>query len=251
MNVHFHTLTMEEKMNQANVPEVKSYNLLSQMAKSIADEIRNPLAGIAGTVSLLRDELDLKSDDGKLKVIDDCIARIDSFIEDLYLLTRPIKPCFIKINIGSFVQQVAQYYLGNKSVNYRFTKMEKDLYVLADIVLLQQALTNVLDNAVDAISEHGRITLSVQKRTGAMHFPKMASITIADTGPGMDEETLEKIFTPFFTTKHNGRGLGLVITHNYIAFHKGSIQVRSKKYHGTEVILDLPLSSGGVNGGTR
>ena len=227
------------------------FGLLSQMAKSIADEIRNPLTGIAGSVSMLKEEININSDKLELKVIDDCIAKIDGFIEDLYLLSRPINPCFIKVDIGPFIEQVVDYYLRDKKSKCQFGHLESGLQVSADIVLLQQIITTVLENAIDATKRKGNILISVEKNIKQKKFPEMASIIIQDTGMGMETKILKKLFTPFFTTKHKGRGLGLIIARNYVNFHQGMISIDSQKSIGTKVVIDLPICRGGVDGAER
>ena len=228
---------------------ISDVSIISRMAKSIADEIRNPLTGIAGTLSILKDEVDLQNKQDKLQMIDDCISKIDNFIADLYLLSKPINPCFIKIDTAAFIKQVVEYHLRSSDAKYEFTDLQKDLYISADIVLLQQAVTNILDNAIDAIARKGEIQISVKIKSA--DAPDIVSIMIRDTGEGIEEKNFEKLFTPFYSTTHRGHGLGLVIALNYINFHNGKINIRSKKSKGTTVAIDIPLNTGGGQDGPR
>ncbi|HPG37988.1 MAG TPA: ATP-binding protein [bacterium] len=228
-----------EKVNQLNPA---FFNFLSQMADSIADEIRNPLAGIAATISMLKEEIKDHIDSSKLQTIDSCIQRIDSFIEDLYLLTRPLNPSFIKIHFHSFVDQVVKQFFLNKNTVYHFETSDEEIFVWADLILLQNALVNILQNAVDATQHDGEIFIDYEY-TKLDNKPAIALI-IEDTGVGIDKKIMEKLFTPFYTTKHNGRGLGLVMARNYIMLHRGQIEIKSQVNAGTKVNIILPKLPG-------
>ena len=169
-------------MEPTNLAKISDVRILSRMARSIADEIRNPLTGIAGTVSLLKESLGEKSSLDKLRIIDECIVRIDSFIEDLYLLSRPVKPCFIQVDLGLFVEQVTEYFLKNSGREYQVLLEDTNLSVSADIVLLQQAITNILKNAVDATGKNGMITISIGKEITTEATRGAAPIKIQDNG---------------------------------------------------------------------
>ncbi len=229
--------------------EIVNGNVLSQMAATIADEIRNPLAGIASTVSLLKEDFPDRIAVKKLKTIDSCIRRIDSFIEDLYLLTRPINPTFMLIEITEFVRQVVQQYFFVGNISYHFRNDNEKMNAKADMILLQNALHNILDNSVHSLDRNGQIWVSVGKKT-IKNNKETAQITIRDTGTGMDKTVFKNLFVPFFTTKHEGRGLGLVIARNYIHFHGGTIHIESEKSKGTLVKINLPIYSGGNDAGT-
>ncbi len=235
----FDDIIVSDQVNHLNPA---FYNFLSQMADSIADEIRNPLAGIAGTVSILKEELKDHIDEAKVETIDTCIQRIDSFIEDLYLLTRPINPSFIKLHFASFVEQVVRQYFIDKEIDYKLDFLDNNVYIWADLILLQSTIVNILDNAVDAVKNHGLIYITSEIIN---HENREAiALVIQDTGTGIKKQNFGKLFTPFFTTKHNGRGLGLVISRNYIMLHKGDISIESKDKIGTKVSIIIPKLPG-------
>ncbi len=238
-----HSTTVSQQNEAAIIPA--DYRWLAQMARSIADEIRNPLAGIAGTLSMLQDEVKDRFDVEKLRTINQCIERIDSFIEDLYLLTKPVRPTFIDIEVSPFVEKVVRQYFRGRDVKVQFAGLGESAVAQVDLVLLQHALTRVLDNAMDAVRAGGEIFVSL-KLSGPPEGtkPQEILITIGDTGGGMDEEAVKKLFTPFYTTKHDGRGLGLVIARNYVSFHGGAIHIESQKSVGTKVVIHLPIHSG-------
>jgi signal transduction histidine kinase len=110
--------------------------------------------------------------------------------------------------------------------------------VHADPSQINQVLVNLVINALQAMPSGGRLTL----RT--VHHPDQVSLIVEDTGMGMDEEVLKKIFTPFFTTKDvgQGTGLGLPVVHGIVTSHGGSIQVESQVNRGTRFEIQLPVT---------
>ena len=238
-----------ESVRKFDPQNSSDYALLSQMATAIADEIRNPLAGIASTVSLLKAELRDALDSEKMNTIDLCIQRIDSFVENLYLLTRPVNPGFVKIDITGFLEQVVLHYFQDTDYNYTFQSCQKRVFVMVDMVLMQNAITNILENAIDAIKQKsGEINIKVDTTENNENV----QIIIQDNGIGIEQAVLPNLFTPFFSTKHEGRGLGLVITRNYVHCHNGTIQLTSEFLKGTQVSIKLPVYPGGdQDAGTR
>ncbi len=121
----------------------------------------------------------------------------------------------------------------------------EDAYVHCDPLSMQRVFTNLIMNAVDAIKDTGKIYISVKKDE------KNVIISIKDTGEGISQEVLEKIFNPFFTTKKEGTGLGLAIVKKIINDYNGEIKVNSKKGEWTEFIIKLPLYRGEGNNGKQ
>jgi signal transduction histidine kinase len=106
---------------------------------------------------------------------------------------------------------------------------------------LKQVLVNLVKNAAEAMPQGGRITLSTRLQ------PSHLEIEVADTGEGMPEELVENIFTPYFTTKSKGSGLGLVISRNIIKAHEGEIRVSSTPGQGSTFTIQLPLAGNLAN----
>ena len=143
-----------------------------------------------------------------------------------------------------------QYMHGN--IDAKVTLSEGGLRIMADIALMQQALTNLVKNAVDAMPDGGVLSLS----TGLVHFAgesipdglnsvggSCAVLFLADTGIGIDEKIKGRIFEPFFTTKSgSGKGLGLPIAYHIIKEHGGSMKLESMPGRGTAIHVYMPLS---------
>ncbi len=111
--------------------------------------------------------------------------------------------------------------------------------IQADPTQIQEMRTNLVSNSLEAMPNGGRLTIRTRRGPG-----QMVTVEIADTGVGIPEEYLNKLFTPFFTTKAVGKGtgLGLAITYGIIKMHRGQISVRSQVGQGTTCVLQLPVT---------
>jgi len=110
--------------------------------------------------------------------------------------------------------------------------------VLADKVQLKQAFLNVLLNSIEAMDHGGQITVSTSQRNGSVN------LVIADTGPGIPKQDLQRVFDPFYTTKPRGTGLGLSVVHSIMREHGGDISIESEVGRGTAVQISLPIKGG-------
>jgi signal transduction histidine kinase len=157
-------------------------------------------------------------------------------------------------NLGEIVGRVENL-LPKRAYGCLRTKIEnmhKNLCIMADGALLEEALMNLAQNAIEAMSEGGLLTI----RTDLVRFenepvyifnnyisPACAIISVTDSGTGMDKETMERMFEPFFTTKgETGKGLGLSIVHSIVKQHGGCIKVESTLGKGTTIKIYLPLA---------
>lgn len=167
---------------------------------------------------------------------------MEKLLKNLLNYARPPQPQFDLLDINHLLSysltnaEVAAS--GNKNINIHFlTNFTEYLpLVEADASQLKQVFLNILLNAVDAIETEGTITLSTFPE-GDDHI----RLEISDTGKGVSEDSLEKIFTPFFTTKTKGTGLGLSICKRLIEQHGGTIEVSSQIGKGTSFTMVLPL----------
>ncbi|MDD5009572.1 MAG: ATP-binding protein [Syntrophorhabdaceae bacterium] len=156
-------------------------------------------------------------------------------------------------NLNEIVQRaelfLPQYVNGN--IRLKMSLVEKELYVMADIIRMEEAVINLVKNASDAMTDGGVLTFSTGRvnfqdesiYTGNNWIPSACAVfSIEDTGTGMDKRTSERAFEPFFTTKPGmGKGLGLPIAYSIIKQHNGSIKVDSSPGRGTKVNVYLPL----------
>jgi len=231
---------LEEQMRRAD-----RLAAVGSLAAGIAHEIRNPLGSIKGLVQLLAE--DLKEDDKKnsyAQVIVKEVDRLNKVVEELLSFARPdeseLEVNFSELNLNDVIDQtllLASH--DSKKENIKIIKeyAEGLPLIAADSKKLQQAFLNLIMNAFSAMDNAGNLIVKTEYNFEA----KIVKVSFADTGSGIDANSLAKIFDPFFTAKQGGTGLGLTITHQIISTHKGKIDVQSKINQGTKFNISFPI----------
>ncbi|WP_318505856.1 ATP-binding protein [Bacillus sp. T3] len=212
--------------------------VLGRMATSIGHEIRNPLSSLKGFTQL-QQERD-KSDVNFYPIMIQEIDRINSIVDDLMVLGRPKAPNFnfydlnmIVDYVTSVTRQLADNY-GSKIVVNPGGSLP---LVECNEKQIKQALINILKNAIESMHHGGTVEVFV-----AGNGPNKIQVTVQDHGCGVDAEKLKKLGEPFFTTKQDGTGLGLLVTKKIIEDHHGELLFESKKEQGTKVSMILPIN---------
>lgn len=223
---------------------------LGTMAAGFAHEIRNPLASIRGLMELIRE--DLAETDPKRKYADNIINEVDrvnNLVEEVLDFAQTESTAPEPMDVNDLLKQainMSKYRVPEKKVAV-LQDLAKDLpLILARPAKLTQAFENFLVNAIEATPEGGsvRVTSTLengnQRPTTDTMPPKRLIIRFFNTGSFIPPEDIEKVFLPFFTTKSEGTGLGLPITHRIISSHGGKIRVESRKDTGTTFEIELP-----------
>ena len=192
------------------------------------------MAVIAGYLSLLAK----KQDDAGQAVIRDIqteIIGMNRIISDLLTFARPTSLNRTKVNMRQLLESCIETVLQTRSGGIPVgTALDiSDVAAMVDEVLMRQALGNLIQNAVEAMPDGG--TLSVH-----MQADRDLTIIVGDTGPGIPPEHLKKVFLPFFTTKDQGVGMGLALTHKVVTAHGGRIEVESAAGAGSKFTVTLP-----------
>ena len=221
---------------------------VGEMSAGIAHEIKNPLAGIKGAITVLAD--DFSAEDPRREVIDkvlEQISRLDKAATDLLFFGRPGKPTLDYVDTNDLLKKtmffVSQHpEAKNVHQTKEFTRNLPPVWV--DGKQLQQVFFNIIINAIQAMKEGG--TLLLQTDLVGEQGKQSVRVLIGDSGPGIKPEDLERIFTPFFTTKTQGTGLGLAICRQLVEQQGGTIELRSRVGEGTRVVIDLPVSKEAV-----
>ncbi|MEI7818285.1 MAG: ATP-binding protein [Desulfuromonadales bacterium] len=215
---------------------------IGEMAAGIAHEIKNPLAGISAAVTIIKD--DMSEDDprgGILGEVVDQVKRLDKTVNDLLFFGKPSLPELTCVDINTILTttlKFASQHRGGVNIE-KLIQLCPDLPpVYADDKQMQQVFLNLVLNAYQAMPSGGLITISssLTVRSGTEYV----RIDISDTGSGIPPQILEKIFTPFYTTKAQGTGLGLPICNKLVKLHKGDIRVTSDDTTGTIFTVELP-----------
>lgn len=227
---------------------------LGQMAAHVAHEIRNGLMPITLYLSQLERRLNghtLHVETVRdLKLIDKIksgLGDVELTINDLLHFAGDRPPekhstCLVDLTravCSSIEEQFAAH-----SIDVRFDCPDQAIAEI-DPNMLRRCLLNLLLNAVDAMSEGGELDIKIE------HAQQNYNISIIDTGPGIDEQTMQSLFDPFFTTKSEGTGLGLPIVEKIIHSHGGTIDVSNVEGKGAGFQLNLPIESGQRQSGSR
>ncbi|HEY6871358.1 MAG TPA: ATP-binding protein [Geobacteraceae bacterium] len=228
----FHFQQMERADRLASVGE---------MAAGIAHEIKNPLTGIAAAMTIIKE--DFSSSDPRTEIVNEIleqIKRLDKTVNDLLFFGKPSLPEPTCINVNTILKKTimfASQHRGGKNVEKRLEFHDDLPPIYVDPKQIQQVFLNLILNALQAMRDGGILTITsapVEK-----DGERWVRVSVADTGPGIPEQILGKIFTPFFTTKAQGTGLGLAICYKLISQHGGNLSVASEDGKGTVFTVEL------------
>jgi PAS domain S-box-containing protein len=215
---------------------------LGEMAAVIAHEVKNPLAGIRGAIQVIGGRLPKESRDAA--VVKEIVTRIDALnelIKDLLLFARPPQPRPAPVDLADLVQTTADLLRGDPALKTIGVRVEGNaLPAMADAELLKIVFQNLLVNGVQAMHGQGDIRVTLETIDG------LARVTFRDAGPGIAPDVLDKIFTPFFTTKARGTGLGLATAKRIVEAHGGRIAIACPPGGGTTVTVELPSTAAAV-----
>ncbi|MGV2940636.1 ATP-binding protein [Mesobacillus sp. LC4] len=215
--------------------EYEKLNVVGQLAAGIAHEIKNPLTSLKGFIQLMKSGKELNHN--YLAIMEEEIKRMESVSKELMLMAKPHKSDFKSFDMNDLVDHAITLLMAEaakKCVEITKKSTLENGRLLCDGNKIKQVLINMLMNAIDAMDLPGEITIAISKANHVM------SISISDSGKGIPSEDLEKIGKPFFTTKANGNGLGLMICYKIIEEHNGKINVTSSP-EGTTFTIHLPI----------
>jgi signal transduction histidine kinase len=210
----------------------------------LAHEIRNPLVAIKTLTQLLPDRLeDEEFRNHFLQIASGEVDRISSLVNELLEFARPSEPKLEMEDINAILE--GMLLLISTETKKKFVQVVKEYtpdlpLVRVDREQIKQVFLNILLNALEATPENGTITVKTRSflKPGGEHY---VQVEVTDTGCGIPCEYLEDIFTPFFTTKIKGSGLGLSISNQIIQDHKGYIDVESYVNRGSTFFINLPI----------
>jgi two-component system sensor histidine kinase PilS (NtrC family) len=209
------------------------------LAAGIAHEIRNPLAGISGSIELLSQTVNDETDRKLFRIILREIDRLNSLITEFLDYSRPETPPTDAVDLGSVLNEVLDSLKTNAQLRADIIQVREfsaGLKILGRREKLQQAFLNIIINSYQAMTDSTHPRLEVRTLT----TDKEIELRIRDTGCGMSEGTKRKMFEPFHTTKIKGTGLGLAVTHKILEGHGAKVFVESEQGKGTEFVLTFP-----------
>ncbi len=236
------------KQYEMELRQTEKLSFIGQISAGIAHEIGTPLNIILGNAEYLM--MDLKAGEkyyDELKMIIGETNMIARLIQQLLDFARPKKMRSRTVILNTEIENVLQ--LLKNQIEKSSVKLQLDLEenlspVFGDAAQLQEVFVNLIVNAIHSMEKGGRLTISTAEKKS--RDEDAIEVTIADTGCGIPEDNLQKIFNPFFTTKEVGKGtgLGLAITQRIVQDHKGAISVESVLNEGTTFKLSFPANTG-------
>jgi two-component system sensor kinase FixL len=221
---------------EQRLAEQKSLAKLGEMAAVVAHEVKNPIAGIRGALQVITSRMAPEQRDRA--VLLDIITRLDGLdriVQDMLMFARPRALRQEPILLASLLRETAALIENDPAMLNLEIGISGSADIVGDREMLQVVFQNILVNAAQAMEGQGRIEVTIRG------FDGRCRVAVVDRGPGMPDETREKAFDAFFTTKHRGTGLGLPIAKRVVEAHGGTIQIDVPPKGGTTIAVDLPM----------
>jgi signal transduction histidine kinase len=240
--------------SNAQLQRSKRLAALGEMAAGIAHEIRNPLAAIQLYAGMVVEDLDIASHPSRqidnasrdqrvgfamdnTRRIADAVHGLSAIVNDVLTFARPLEPRVAPVHVEhAFVRALDANRPLLAAASVQVNMRVRSPIVMGDADLLHQALVNLVRNAAEAMNDHAgprELLLGCDE--------DRETITVSDTGPGVDEQVVDRLFNPFFTTRASGTGLGLAIVHRILDAHGGSVAAHNDPLTGGAVFtLTLP-----------
>ena len=245
INRMIHTLDLArrrvEEQHAGQLVRADQLASVGELAAGVAHEIKNPIAGILGAVTVIMGET--PEGDPLRPVYNEIrnqVLRVDGAINDLLSYARPRHPEMVQIRVTDMVENVLPLIRKQAVASHVVISVVGGLdlpEIVADPVQLGQVLVNLLLNGIQAMPGGGTLTL----RLSAHPASDRVLLEVQDEGPGIPEALQQEVFRPFFTTKHRGTGLGLAICKRIVQAHDGELQLVSRVGSGALFIISLPI----------
>lgn len=230
----------EEEEVQKRLRTADRMKTALELSAGIAHEIRNPLASIQGALEVIMREIKTHEKVGRLadlvlKEAERLNNIIERFLQFVRLPKRERKRIIISHILRDVVDLVKNHPKYNKAIEIKTDFADSEYAVFVDPEQIKQVFLNILLNAFSAIGREGTVSIRFQRKE------RQCGISFRDSGIGIEEEDLEKIFQPFFSKNPEGSGLGLSVAHRIVEQHQGEITVVSRKGEGSTFTVWLPL----------
>jgi PAS domain S-box-containing protein len=219
---------------------------VGQLSAGIAHEIRNPLSSIKMSLQILAKRMNPEGNDLKrFKIAEKEVDHLEMLVNNILAFAKPVDPKKVPVDLSKVLEQAIA--MSEKGITDKKIEIKTEFGIVSpvnvDASMMTDAFINVIRNAVEAVGENGKITVTLRNSYESNQF---VVVEIKDNGSGIAEEDMPHIFNPFFTRKNYGTGLGLSLVKKIVDIHQGIIDILSKKNEGTKVIIILPLGTEGA-----
>jgi PAS domain S-box-containing protein len=241
--IHIEDVT-EKRAKEARLRRAESLAALTTLTAGVAHEIKNPLGSIGIHLELMKKEMSGKEQIETQKVMENLLIikeevdRLNRIVMDFLFTVRPMNAELSYGDLNRVVQELLDFMkfeLAEAGINLEAEFSKTNPQILMDERYIKQAVLNLLKNAISAMPEGGTLRVQTVQKGNELR------LRIRDTGVGIPEENMEKIFEPYFTTKDFGSGLGLTLVYKIVKEHLGDIEINSKVGEGTTITLSFPI----------
>ncbi len=226
----------DKKRTEEALMQSEKLSVIGELAAGVAHEIRNPVTVLKGFVHLLSQENNKKE---FYNIMDKELERINQITNEFMALAKPQAVHFKKENLMELIQEVYLFLESEAFIHQVVMEVEgieENIWLNCEPNQMKQVLINTIKNGMEAMPEGGKITIHTKLVEGFVH------LLIKDEGTGIPEEVINKVGQPFFTTKEQGTGLGLMVSMKIIENHGGQLSIQSEENKGSTVEILLPHS---------
>lgn len=248
LNTYIYKKSDDARFNEALKIGKQKRDNFTKIAGMLAHEIRNPLSTILVNIDLLNEKIKQKKYDefwfgNKISTLKKEVVRLNNILENFLDIARGkklnLKKCILNKIIDDILSlEMDKVFQINKNIKFRLDLCDYDLFIYCDEVQLKQALLNLIKNAEEALEDAGGGEIIIK----CFEKNKKANIYIIDTGNGISDDLLNKIFEVYYTTKEKGNGLGIPVSNRIIEQHGGLMKINSYENKGTFIEISLPIS---------
>lgn len=232
-------IRLEDNRQKMQADNERRLELVATVAGTLAHEIRNPLTGVQGFISLLKQNRVSEEEEVYFSVIETEIKRINTIVSEFLILGKPTVVATDTYSIQYIINQIIpiiESEAQQREIHLKIDLPIEEIHFICNKDHIKQLILNLAKNGMQAMSSNGTLTISITQKNKEIIF------AIQDTGEGIPTNKIHTIFEPFITTKEEGTGLGLVVCKQIVETYHGKIDIQSTIGKGTTFIITIPLN---------